>query len=201
MLPLQNLYYRFWSGNIHIGFLAVLGGVVNVAAPKFIPSVADEGFGIYLYIPVRTSTLDTRVWLKTWIARDRLAKMETEETEAFSEHEAREARENMLRRRNERDRARRASETPEEREKRLSRRRERERAMRASHSAEATETAEQREQRLSRRRDRERARRASHSAEARYVDRYVCVHRSLLCYFFAIASHCQCFHYVATKPH
>ena len=89
------------------------------------------------------------------------------ESEAFSEHEAREARENRLRRRSERDRARRASETPEEREKRLSRRRERQRAMRASHSAEATETAEQRQQRLSRRRDRERARRASHSAEAR----------------------------------
>ena len=36
MLPLQNLHYRFWSGNIDIGFLAVLGGVVNVAAPNFI---------------------------------------------------------------------------------------------------------------------------------------------------------------------
>ena len=66
--------------------------------------------------------------------------METKETEAFSEHEAREARENMLRRRNERDRARRASETPEEREQRLSRRRDRERARRASHSAEARDT-------------------------------------------------------------
>ena len=36
MLPLQNLYYRFWSGNNDIGFLTVLGGVVNVAAPNFI---------------------------------------------------------------------------------------------------------------------------------------------------------------------
>ena len=34
MLPLQNLYYRFWSGNNDIGFLTVLGGVVNVTAPK-----------------------------------------------------------------------------------------------------------------------------------------------------------------------
>ena len=33
------------------------------------PSVADEGL-VYIYRPVRTFTLDTRVWLKSWIARD-----------------------------------------------------------------------------------------------------------------------------------
>ena len=75
--------------------------------------------------------------LSSHITRDQFAKMETE---AFSEHEAREARENTLRRRNEHDRARHASETPEEREKCLSRRRERQRARRASHSAEATDS-------------------------------------------------------------